>query len=384
MEVICIRSICVLFVIILSISAASGDVRISHSYSTEGGEVNDDVQLHNVDYANSVSIYQDSLFTAADSVIGDDDEMVRFKNQIFTRGEGRLFGITFKADAEEKFDHHTSSATGRHATDNTGMSYSLESGSTEAEYFTGGGSVHEDVVVDNVNYDNMAKIYPQYLSCSADADLVGGVGSLIDDILVDSRGGDFGTSLIATATEQLSLGKEFKAGYLVDATSDVSYTFESGEADAKYFNPLAVVDESVLTDSCMYHGSIENSADELHSSGRGRITEDDFGRFNHSIAMTYDGLPFEISAFLITGDEVLGSRPDVPAIYWWDTLVDSDGDHAKSAVSANGYNGNRDVDFAIEGESVGLADKIAGPAHISPLGFIGISKELYMSYEITR
>jgi hypothetical protein len=134
----------------------------------------------------------------------------------------------------------------------------------------------------------------------------------------------------------------------------------------------------------MYQGSIENSADELHSSGRGKITEDDSGRFNHSIAMTYDGLPFEISASLITGDEVLGSRTEVPAIYWWNTLVDSDEDHAKSMVSAKGYNGNRDVDFAIEGESVGLADKIAGPMHISPLGFIGISKELYMSYEITR
>jgi hypothetical protein len=101
----------------LSISAASGDVRISHSYSTEGGEVDDDVHLHNVDYANSVSIYQDSLFAAADSVIGDGDELALFSNQILTRGEGRLFGVNLKAGAEEKFSHHMSLATGRHATD---------------------------------------------------------------------------------------------------------------------------------------------------------------------------------------------------------------------------------------------------------------------------
>ncbi len=381
---ICIRPICVLVVLILSISAASGDVRISHSYSTEGGEVDDDVHLHNVDYANSVSIYQDSLFAAADSVIGDSDEMALFSNQILTRGEGRMFGVNLKAGAEEKFNHHMSLATGRHATDTTGISYNLESGLTEAEYFTGGGSVHEGVVVKNVNYDNRANIYPQYLSCSADADLVDGVGLLMDDILVDSKDGDFGTSLIAAAKEQLSLEKEFEAGNLADAKSDVSYTFEYGAVNAEYFNPLVMVDESVLTDSCMYQGSIKNSVDELHSRGQGRITEDDFGRFNHRIAMTYDGLPCEIDASLITGDEVYGGRTDVPATYRWETLVDSDEGHAKSMVGAKGYNGNRDVDFAIEGESAGLADKIAGPMHISPLGFIGISKELYMSYEITR
>ncbi len=95
-EVICIRPICVLVVLILSISAASGDVRISHSYSTEGGEVDDDVHLHNVDYANSVSIYQDSLFAEADSVIGDSDEMALFSNQILTRGEGRILASTSK------------------------------------------------------------------------------------------------------------------------------------------------------------------------------------------------------------------------------------------------------------------------------------------------
>lgn len=368
----------------LSVSAALGDVRISHSYSTEGGEADDDVYLHNVNYANSVSIYQDSLFAAADSVIGDSDETALFSNQIITRGEGRLFGVALKAGAEEKFNHHMSLATGGHATDMTGISYNLESGITEAEYFTGGGSVHEGVVVDNVNYDNKASIYPQYLSCSANAGLVDGVGLLMDDILVDSKDGDFGTSLVATAKEQLSLEKGFETGNLADAKSDMSYTFEYGAADAKYFNPLAMVDESVLTDSCMYHGSIENSVDELHSKGQGKITEDDFGRFSHTIAMTYDGLPCEIDASLITGNEVYGSRTDVPATYRWETLVDSDADHAKSMVSAKGYNGNRDVDFVIEGESAGLADKIAGPMHISPLGFIGISKELYMSYEITR
>jgi hypothetical protein len=346
--------------------------------------VNEDVQLHNVDYANSVSIYQDSLFAAADSVIGDGDEIALFGNQILTRGEGGLFGVNLKAGAEEKFNHHMSLATGRHATDATGISYSLESGITEAEYFTGGGSVHEGVLVDNVNYGNKASIYPQYLSCSADADLVNGIGTLMDNIRVDSKDGVFGTLLMAKANEQLSLDKKFEAGYLADANADVSYTLESGVSDAKYFNPLAKVDEAVLTDSCMYQGSIKNSINEIHSGGRGKITENDFGRFNHNIAMTYDGLPCEISASLITGDEVYGSRTDVPALYGWETHVDIDEGHAMSMVGAKGYNGNRDVDFAIEGESAGLADKIAGPMHISPLGFIGISKELYMSYEITR
>ncbi len=344
----------------------------------------DDVYLHNVDYANSVSIYRDSLFATADSAISDDDEIVLFGNQILTRGEGKMFGVNLKASAEDKFNHHMSLATGSHATDKTSISYSLEDGATYGKYFTDGGSVQEGVVVGNVNYNNQASIYPQYLSCSADADLVDGTGLLMDDILTKSKDGIFGTSLITVAKEQLSLEKEFDAGRLTNAESALSYKFELGQTDAEYFNPLASVDESILTDSCMYHGTIKNSANELGSNGHGRVTEDDFGRFNHTIDMTYNGLPCEISAFLITGDEVYGSRTDVPVIYWWDTLVDSDESHAKSMVSAKGYNGNRDVDLAIEGESVGLTDKIAGPVHITPLGFIGISQELYISYEITR
>lgn len=384
---ICIRQICILFVLALSISAASGDVRITHSYSTEGGEVNEDVSLHNVDYANSVSIYQDSLFAAADSVLGDEDEMTLFSNHILTRGAGKSFGINLQAVAEEKFNHQMSLATGNRATDKTSISYNLESGITDADYFTSGGSVSEGVIVDNVNYANQANIYPQYLSCTADADLVedaGSSGVLMDRILVDSEEGSFGTTLMTVAKDQLKLNKEFEAGHLADAQSDVSYAFELGSTEANYFNPLAEVNEFILTDSCMYQGAIENSAEELQSKGRGRVTEDDSGQFIHKIEMNYGGLPIEIAASLVTGDEVYGSRTDAPVRYIWDTLVESDENHARSTVSTKGYNGNRDVDFAIEGRSEGLTDKIAGPMHISPLGFIGISKELYMSYEITR
>jgi hypothetical protein len=340
-----------------------------------------------MDYANSVSIYQDSLFAAADSILGDEDEIALFSNRILTRGGGRSFGINLNAIAEEKFNHQMSLATGNHANDITSISYNLESGTTEADYFTNGGSVSEGVFVDNVNYANQANIYPQYLSCSAEADLVedaGFLGILRDSILVDSEKGSFGTTLKTLALDQLSLNKEFKAGHLVDAESDVSYAFELGCTSADYFNPMAEVNEFILTDSCMYQGSIENSADELQSKGHGRVTEDDVGQFIHNIVMNYDGLPIEIDASLATGDEVYGSRTDAPVRYVWDTLVESDENHARSMVSTKGYNGNRDVDFAIEGRSEGLADKIAGPMHISPLGFIGISKELYMSYEITR
>jgi hypothetical protein len=383
-RVICIRLICIIFTLALSVSAALGDVRISHSYSTEGGEVNDDVYLHNVDYANSVSIYQDSLFAAADSVLGDEDEKALFSNQIITRGEGRLFGTSLKAGAEEKFNHQMSLATGSYVQDKTSVSYNLESGIASADYFTDGGSVSEDVIVKNVNYANRANIYPQSLSCSADADLVDGIGLLMDRILVDSEDGLFGTALVMVAKEQLSLDKEFEVGRLADAKSDVSYAFEFGETNANYFNSLAEVNEFILTDSCMYQGSIKNSAEELQSKGHGKVTEDDPGMFIHNIEMNYGGLPCEIVASLSTGDESYGSKPGAPVRYIWDAHVESDEDHAKSTVSAKGYNGNRDVDFEIKGRSEGLTDKIAGPMHISPIGFIGISKELYMSYEITR
>lgn len=385
-RVIRIRPICILLMLALSVSSALGDVRISHSYSTGGGEASDDVYLHNIDYSNSVSIYQDSLFAEADSVINDKDEKALFSNRVVTRGEGSAFGANLKAGAEEKFSHHMSLSTGSHASDATGISYNLEKGFTVADYFTSKGSVFEGVIVDNVDYANKAAIYPEYLSCSADADLVKGkgIGLLMDNILTDSNEGEFGTALVAMAGVKLDFEKEFRTGSLVDDKSNIGYTFESGIADANYFNPLTRVNEFVSTDSCRYKGSIKNSVEEISSKGYGRITEDDYGAFTHDVSVLYDGRPFEIAASLVTGDEAYGSRPEVPAVYRWDTTVESNEDHAKSTVSAKGWNGNRDVDLVIEGKSVGLADKIAGPMHISPLGFIGISKELYMSYEINR
>lgn len=384
--VIHIRQIYVLSVLILSISSALGDVHISHSYSTEGGEVSDGVSLHNIDYSNSVSIYQDSLFAEADSVIGDTDEKALFSNRVLTRGGGGIFGVDLKAGSEEKFSHHMSLATGSHASDMTSISYNLADGFTVADYFTSKGTAFEGVIVDNVDYANEASIFPKYLSCSADADLVDGkgIGLLMDNILIDSSDGEFGTALVAMADVKLGFEKEFQTGGLVDAMANVDYTFESGIADANYFNPLTQVNEFVLTDSCMYKGSIDNSVDEISSTGHGQITEDDSGRFTHDVSVLYDGRSSEIEASLVTGEEEYGSRTDVPAIYRWDTAVKSDEDHAKSTVLAKGWNGNRDLDIVIEGKSVGLSDKIAGPVHIAPLGFIGISKELYMSYEITR
>lgn len=381
------RIIHITLVILFSLSTALGDVRISHSYFTEGGEVTDNVYLHNVDYANSVSIYQDALFAAANSVLNDEDEIALFSNRVTTRGEGKQFGASLKAEAEDKFNHQMSLATGHYAKDKTSVSYNLESGVVGTNYFTDGGSAFEDVIVENVNYVNKATIYPQSLSCSASADLLegaGSLGSLMDAIFINSGEGEFGTTLMTHAREQLSLDKEFKVGSLTDAKSEVTYAFELGETNADYFNPLIDVKEYILTDSCMYQGSIKNSVDELQSKGRGQVTEADSGMFIHDIEMNYNGLPVGISATLTTGEEVYGSNPEAPVRYVWDTLVESNGNYAKSTVSTRGLNGNRDVDFEIRGRSEGLADKIAGPMHISPIGFIGISKELYMSYEITR
>ncbi len=379
-----IRLIWISFVILFFIATALGDVRISHSYSTEGGDVDDGVYLHNIDYANSVSIYQDSLFAAANSVLNDKDEVALFGNQVVTRSEGKLFGTSIRAAANDKFNHHMSVASGNYVKDKTSISYGLESGIVDSDYFTDGGSASEDVVVDNVNYVNNANIYPQYLSCSGEANLLDGAGHLMDNILVDSEGGQFGTVLMANAKEQLALNKMFETGHIADAESDVSYSFELGTANASYFNQVAEINEFILTDSCMFQGSIENNAQELKSKGTGKMTEDDYGKFLHNIEMNYDGLQSNIDASLVTGDQAYGVRPDVPVKYVWESQVESDDSHSTSIVSTKGYNGNRDVDFEIKGRSEGLADKIVGPMHISPIGFIGISKELYMSYEVTR
>jgi len=368
---------------ILAISLAAGDIHISHTYYTEGGDASETMDIHNLDYSNQVSIYRDSLFATAEAALSDIDEKGIFSSRIITRGEGGTFGARLNAEVEKEFKYGRSLATGFMASDKTNIDYTLSEGTTNALYFTSGGSVSEDVFVKNVNYVNDARIYPHALYGNADADLLEGTGLLSDNILVDSRDGLFGTGIFTTAEKEIEVEKSFAAGDMTHPNSEVTYLFNHGVADAGYFNPRTHVEESISTDSAEYQAMIKNSVDELHSKGHGKVTEDDTSGFSHTINMLYGGKNCKIDATLSTGSEVYGSRTDLPVGYVWNTFVDSDGSSAKDMIVTQAVNGNRDIDFIISGKADGLPDKCAGPMHLSPLGFIGISKELYMSYEIT-
>ncbi len=379
-----IRLIGTFIIVLVIISVASGYVSTSNSYYTEGGGVVEEVSLSNMAYANQVSIYQDSLFADADAVLADDSKSGSFENHILTTGAGSAFGANIRAESDKQFTYHRGFATGAHADDKTALSYTLQSGQTDANYFTDGGSVKESIAVENTQYVNSAKVVPHALSGVGNADLVDGIGMIADRIIVDTNEGDFGTGFFAIAGNQLNLGKSFVAGDRTDAQTTMSYAFGSGLADVGYFNPDTGVNEAILTEASMYKGQVQNTVDELQSQGYGRATEDAPGGFMHDIQMVYDGKPCEINAALNTSVGTYGSEAYMPVVYTWSTLVDSDGNHAENAISTKAYNGNRDTNMQITGKAIGMTDKCAGPLHLSPIGFIGISKELYMSYEITR
>lgn len=385
-EVVYIRLIDLSIILLLIISVASGYVSTSNSYYTEGGGVIEDMSLSNMAYTNQVSIYQASLFANADAVLADNLQNCSFENHILTNGEQGAFGADIEARSDKQFSYHRSLAAGAQVNDQTAVSYTLQSGQTNEHYFTDGGcsSVFEDVSVKNVKYVNGAKIYPSYLTGSGNADLVDGVGLLGDRIFVNSNDVGFGTKFFAAAQGQLNYEKSFKTGNIDDVKADVSYNFESGIARVNYFNPSINVDELILTDDSMYKGHVQNTADELNSNGVGRVTKDTSSMFMHDIQMTYGGKTSNIAAILSTDDKKYGGGTDVPVLYAWTAIVDSDTNRAKDIIYTTAYNGDRNVVMEMAGKASGLTDKYAGPLYLSPIGFIGISKELYMSYEITR
>ncbi len=365
-------------------SIASGYVRTSNIYYTEGGVATEDTYASNIAYANQVSIYQDSLFSDANAILADNSQNGTFENHIQTMGEASTFGAGIHARSDKQFDYHRSFATGIQADDKTALSYTLQSGITHADYFTDKGSVQEGLSVMNTTYVDSAQIYPHVLFGSGRADLNDDVdfGALVDVILVDSKGGDFGTGFVSVARDRLNYEKNFAAGAMTNDMVDLSYTFGSGVAYAGYYNPKTLINEGIITDNSMYKGRIKDTADDVRSSGRGVVTRDAPSMFKHNIQMSYNGRSSEIDAELNTSIGKYGS--EMPVIYTWNTLVDSDGDHAVDMVTAKAYNGNRNIAMQITGKADGLTDKLAGPLYLSPVGFIGISKELYMSYEITR
>lgn len=340
--------------------------------------------LSNMSYANQVSIYRDSLFAAANAVLANESILGSFEDHILTTGEGGGFGANIKAVSDKQFDYQRSLAAGAQATDATAISYTLQSGQTAANYFTDGGTVFENIAADNVKYVHGAKVQPYSLAGAGDGDLVGGIGHLEDDILVDSKDGTFGTGFNGVAKDKLNYEKSFNAGRQVDDKADVSYTIETGLANVNYFNPSTLINEAVVTDACMYKDLIKNTADVLDSNGQGKVARDSPSGFVDEITMTYGGKSSVIDANLTTGEGKYGSRTDVPVMYTWNTFVDSNVDSSKDTIAVTAYNGNRNTDMRIVGKAQGLTDKYAGPLYLSPFGFIGVSKELYMSYEINR
>lgn len=378
------RRLLVLFASLFVVSIAAGDIRISHAYYTEGGDISEGIDLQNVDYANQVSIYQDSLFASADASLSDVGKKGIFSSRIMAHGEGSTFGSQLNAEVEKEFNYGQSLATGFRASDYITIDHSLSDGSTNARYFTNGGSVDEDVVVDSVEYVNSAKIVTNALQGSATADLLDGLGHLADNIVVRSVDGPFGTSLTTDAETTIHAEKSFCAGLGTAPKTDVTYAFEQGASTAEYYNQHASVLEWIETDSSRYQATINNAADKLRSSGQGTVTQDEYSDFTQMIQMRHSGVNCITNAWLETGYDAYGNRPDEPVQYIWNTLVNSDESTANDLIVIQAVNGNRDIDFAIEGKADGLSDNVAGPSHLTPLGYGDNPKMLYMYYEITR
>jgi hypothetical protein len=82
-----------ILILVFAAGIASADVSISNSYYTSGSESHEDVFLHNVDYSNSVSIFNDNYNANAKASTSNQSEDSEFTNTVLTNSLSGTQGL---------------------------------------------------------------------------------------------------------------------------------------------------------------------------------------------------------------------------------------------------------------------------------------------------
>jgi len=245
-------------------------------------------------------------------------------------------------------------------------------------YYTSGNAVSDSMTLHNVDYKSGVMIFPTVL---VDNSKAGPVDGSEDCWLEDSTGNDAGSCLKIEA-DKFEYNKISFADGLSNAVIN-NYKLESGLAQAKYFNGITSIREIVSSKDNEYQSCFVASRQGLYSSSFGWPTRGKYSGFYHEISMTHAGKSCKIESELSCSDEVSG---EIPVQYSWDALTGSDDVYAMARIGISASDGDRDVDFCIDGESSYLTDKHSGPEHIDAVESMDkrVSKDVYMMYEIIR
>lgn len=73
-----------ILILVFAASTASADVSISNSYYTSGSESHENIFLHNMDYSNSVSVFNDNYNANAQASTSNQSETSEFTNTVYS------------------------------------------------------------------------------------------------------------------------------------------------------------------------------------------------------------------------------------------------------------------------------------------------------------
>lgn len=155
--------------------AAYADVSMHNAYYTEGTVCYEQIFLHNMDYSNSVSISEVSIYADAEARLSDTDTG-RFNHRTYMSSAGGAQGIDMKVSGRDL--SYTRSLYGGIGYKSADLSYKMTSGDLQAAYFTPAARVEESIYLDNSRYEADVGVYNFNLFASGSgepsADAAGG------------------------------------------------------------------------------------------------------------------------------------------------------------------------------------------------------------------
>lgn len=86
-----------LLILVFAASTASADVSISNSYYTSGSESHENIFLHNMDYSNSASVFNDKYNANAEASTSNQSETSEFTNTVYSDSSSGPQGFGLEA-----------------------------------------------------------------------------------------------------------------------------------------------------------------------------------------------------------------------------------------------------------------------------------------------
>ena len=151
-----LRDLGAVLVFLFAVSVVSADVSISNVYYTNGCEAHEDVFLHNMDYANGVSINQAGFSASSDANISDQNENSSIKHAGYMESFHGMQGASLNIDAERL--RYSRSMSGGNV-NSLSFRYLADSGTVNAEYFTPSSTTLEDLTLVNNSYEGNFGVY---------------------------------------------------------------------------------------------------------------------------------------------------------------------------------------------------------------------------------